>query len=130
MRAAGTDVVRAVRARPCGCCRLVAVVLACGLGLSWSSVLACLGRRPLPVALVVGLCRAVVVSPCLGSLPHARKAERYASGAAESGSGADAGSRRLHAIVRLCIEKGSRHDGFLLCIGGLALNLAQTLFKQ
>src|SRR5215468_6515341 len=35
-------------------------------------------------------------------------AERYASGAAESGSAADAGSRRLHAIVRRGLSPGTQ----------------------
>ena len=44
------------------------------LGLSWSAILTCLGRHPLPGALVVGPCREVGVSPCLGGVPHARRA--------------------------------------------------------
>jgi hypothetical protein len=42
---------------------------------------------------------------CLHSLFHCSEAERWASGAPESGSGADAGGRRLHALVRLVLAQ-------------------------
>src|SRR5262245_17354670 len=55
-------------------------------------------------------------------------AERWASGAAESGSGADAVSRRLHAVVRRVVRAGYGLISYRL-LNGLSNGTRRTRLK-